>query len=108
MENQLSDTNNNLLLSMQNRTTMFNPITGKECKGNSIYGQTAKQCYQGHIDSFGFNAANNSIGVEGAAAIAEGLPGLTTPNVRGNSIVAEGAAAIAKGLSGLTTLNRIF
>ena len=39
---------------MQNRTTMFNPTTGKECKVNNIYGQTAKQCYQGYIDSFGW------------------------------------------------------
>ena len=54
METQLSDANNNLLLSMQNRTTMFNPTTGKECKVNNIYGQTAKQCYQEYIDSFGW------------------------------------------------------
>ena len=49
--------------------------------------------------------ANNSIGAEGAAAIAKGLPGLTTLDVACNEIGDEGAAAIAKGLPGLTTLN---
>ena len=35
-----------------------------------------------------------SIGAEGVAAIAEGLPGFTTLNVGYNSIGAEGAAAL--------------
>ncbi len=50
--------------------------------------------------------ANNSLGPEGAAAIARGCPALTTLDIGdANDIGPNGAAAIAQHLKGLTCLS---
>ncbi len=51
------------------------------------------------------NLSINSIGNDGARAIAEHLTGLTSLNLSSNSIGDDGARAIAEHLTGLTSLN---
>jgi internalin A len=88
------------LLSISHRTS---PASTSSTTGIGDEGAAAIAEHLPNLTSL--DLWGNSIGAEGAAAIAEHLPNLTSLNLINNSIGAEGAAAIAEHLPNLTSLN---
>jgi internalin A len=75
---------------------------------NSIGVEGAKAIAQSLTSLTSLNLSANSIGVEGAKAIAQSLTSLTSLDLSFNSIGDEGAKAIAQSLTSLTSLDLSF
>ncbi len=80
-------------------------LTSLNLLGNSIGPEGAKAIAASLPNLTSLNLWGNSIGPEGAKAIAASLPNLTSLDLSGNGIGDEGAKAIAASLPNLTSLN---
>jgi GTPase SAR1 family protein/Ran GTPase-activating protein (RanGAP) involved in mRNA processing and transport len=80
-------------------------LTSLDLQGNTIGDEGAKAIAAALRGLSLLDLRDNSVGVEGAKAIAAGLPSLISLNLWGNNIGDEGAKVIAAALPGLTSLN---